>query len=85
MRENEKAMMSFISRNMSLYHFLWVMFVQRLNQGAVIGNWIKLGMDNKFFDVEIKLTIKRKPTFADKQLMIKNGDWDLDKLAEDLK
>lgn len=85
MNYNKQAMFQFISRNMSMYHFLWVLFMQRLNQGAVIGNWIKLNMDNKFFDVEIKLTIKRKPTFKDKQLMIENGDWDLDKLGEDLK
>ena len=83
--ENEKAMYSFISRNMSLYHFLWVLFTARCNQGAVIGNWIKMDMNNKFFDVEMKLTIKRKPTHKDKQVMIENGDWDLDKLAEDLK
>lgn len=85
MTDNEQAMMNFISRNMSLYHFLWVLFMQRINQRAVIGNWIKLSLNNKFFDVEIKLTIKRKPTHKDKELMREHVGVDLDMISEALK
>lgn len=83
--ENERAMFSFLAMNMPMYDFLWTMCMNRFNQGAVIGNWIKLNMDNKFFDAEIKLTLKRKPTHKDKQLLIEHQGLDLDKIAESLK
>lgn len=81
----ENKYFQFLTHNMTLFHFLWVMLISRLNQGAVIGNWIKLNMGNDFFDVEIKLTIKRKPTFKDKQLLRDNRGIDLFRLENELK
>lgn len=82
---NENAVFKFLAHNISLNHFLWCMALSRFNMGGVIGNWIKLEIGNKFFDVEIKLTIKRKPTAEDKQLLKEYKNLDLDKLAESLK
>lgn len=82
---NNKNYFGFLAHNLSLFQFFWIMFQERLNQGAVIGNWIKLNMSNDFFDVEIKLTIKRKPTFKDKQLLRDNRGIDLFRLENGLK
>lgn len=73
-----------LARNTTMFQFFWIMLMQRLSLGAVIGNWIKMNMSNKFFEVEIKLTIKRKPTFKDKQVLKNETGLDLDEIMRRL-
>ena len=82
---NNKNYFGFLAQNMSLFQFFWVMFQERLNQRVVKGNWIKVEMGNEFFDAEIKLTIKRKPTFQDKVLLRDKKGLDLFELEKRLK
>ena len=73
-----------LTRNVSMFHFFWILLMARINQGAIIGNWISTHMSNKFFEVEIKLTIKRKPTAKDKQLLKETYGLDLDEISKEL-
>lgn len=81
----DKNYFGLLARNVTMFHFFWILLMSRINSGGVIGNWIKVKMGNKFFDVEIKLTIKRKPTSQDKEELKKHLGIDLDKIAEELK
>jgi len=80
----EKNYFGLLTRNVSMFHFFWILLMARINQGATIGNWISVDMYNKFFDVEIRLKIKRKPTAKDKQLLKAETGLDLDKISEEL-
>lgn len=75
---------SLLSRNVSLYHFCWMLFAQRILKRGIKGNYYDLKMGNKFFDVDFKLTIKRIPTAKDKEEM-KEAGIDFDKIMEALK
>ena len=77
------AMFRFLSRNMSLYHFCWTLFVERIRHGGIKGNYYDLDMSNKFFDVDFKLTIKRISTAKEKEDMKKAGI-DFDEIMETL-
>ena len=83
MTHSQNGMFSFLTRNMSLWHFCWVLFAERIRNRGIKGNYYDLKMDNKFFDIDFKLTIKRVPTFKEKQ-DLKEVGIDFDRIIEEL-
>lgn len=82
--DNQQTMFNFIAHNMSLVHFCWCLFAERIRTRGIKGNYYKLNMKNKFFDVDLKLTIKRVPTFKEKQEIKKEVGIDLDRITKEL-
>lgn len=48
--------------NLSLFAFIWTMYIARLGTGGSKGNFYKFDIGNAFYSAELKVTIKRKMT-----------------------
>ena len=69
--------------NLSLFAFIWTMYIARLGTGGSKGNFYKFDICNMFYTAEIKVTIKRKMTAKEREDFKTVWGFDIDKAIKE--
>ena len=69
--------------NLSLFAFIWTMYIARLGTGGGKGNFYKFDIGNGFYNAEIKVTIKRKMTAKEREDFKNVWGFDIDKAIKE--
>ena len=69
--------------NLSLFAFIWTMYIARLGTGGSKGNYYKFDIGNGFYNAEIKVTIKRKMTAKEREDFKNVWGFDIDKAIKE--
>jgi len=65
-------------KNLSLFAFIWTMYIARLSTGGKEGNFYKVDMGNTYYSVELKVTIKKEISDDEKEAFKHIFDFDID-------
>ena len=65
--------------NLSLFAFIWTMYIARLGTGGKEGNFYKVDMGNKYYLAELKVTIKNEITDKEIEELKNVFGFDIDK------
>ena len=71
--------------NLSLFAFIWTMYIARLGTGGVKDNFYEIGIQNGWFEVDMKVTIKKVMTSEEMKDFEEAWGWDIEKAIEEFK
>ncbi|MCR5027020.1 MAG: hypothetical protein K6A34_06235 [Methanobrevibacter sp.] len=71
--------------NLSLFSFIWTLYIARLSTGGDVDNFYSLEMGNKWYTVDLKVTIKEKMTIEEMKKMKEIYGFDFEKAIKEFK
>ena len=71
--------------NLSLFAFMWTLYIARLGTDGDIGNFYSVKMGNKWYSVDFKVTIKEKMTDEEMESLKEVFGFDFEKALNEFK
>ena len=71
--------------NLSLFAFIWTLYIARLGTGGDVGNFYSVELDNKWYTVDFKVTIKDMMTGDEIKALKEIYGFDFEKAIKEFK
>lgn len=71
--------------NLSLFAFIWTLYIARLGTGGDVGNFYSVELYNKWYTVDFKVTIKEKMTGDEMKALKEIYGFDFEKAIKEFK
>ena len=71
--------------DLSLFSFMWTLYIARLGTGGDVGNYYSVEMGNRWYNIDFKITIKEKMTEEQMEALEEMYGFDFKKAVERFK
>lgn len=69
--------------NLSLFAFIWTLYLARISIGGDKGNFYKIEFGNSYYTTEMKVTINRKPSEEEMNIFKESFGFDVEKAIKE--
>lgn len=71
--------------NLSLFAFMWTLYIARLGTGGDVGNFYSVELGNKWYTVDFKVTIKEKMSNEEMKILMNLYGFDFEKALKEFR
>lgn len=71
--------------NLSLFAFIWTLYIARLGTGGDVGNFYSVELGNKWYTVDFKVTIKEKMSNEEMKILMNLYGFDFEKALKEFR